>query len=271
MDPSLFSSIIDRYMTEPQASLLNGIILGINISHKNELYAQLQHVGLLHLVVLSGSNILFLSAVTLKASEIFGKHVSILLTILIIIFFVLFVGPQAPIIRAAICQILTLVAYLLGKKALPLYLLFLSLFLILLFVPSWISSVSLYLSYGASLGLILFSSKQVYRPNKSDSVRRKLKGYIVSELQTTFAAQIFTAPIIFLYFKQISIFGPLANLLVAWTIPPLMILGLFSAVLGKLHFVLGFLPAQLAYGLLTYNVWIIKLLDHLPFGFFDFS
>lgn len=255
--PSIFTSIINSYLPEPQASLLNGIIFGINLKTTKAFYTELKTVGLLHLVVLSGQNITLLSAIIAKITEFFGKQISLVLTILILIFFVMFVGPQAPIIRATFMGVLTLVAIIYGKKNTVLYTLFLSLIFIAIFWPKWLTTVSLQLSYGATLGIIFFGPK-------------KKRGYVVDNLQMSLAAQIFTAPIIFFHFREISLISPLANICVAWLIVPLMLLGFATALLGKLNFVLGILPGYIAYGLLTYMVWVVNLLSKIPGAYFKF-
>ncbi|KKP34439.1 MAG: Competence protein ComEC, partial [Candidatus Roizmanbacteria bacterium GW2011_GWA2_32_13] len=154
--PSIFTNVINSYLPEPHASLLNGIIFGINLKTSKLFYEQLKIVGLLHLVVLSGINITMLGAIIANITGFLGKRASILLTILTIILFILFVGPQAPIVRAGIMGMLTLVAVLYGRKNIGLYSLFLSLIIIAIVFPDWLASVSLYLSYGATLGIMLF-------------------------------------------------------------------------------------------------------------------
>ena len=255
--PSIFPSIITPYLPEPQASLLNGIIFGVNLKTTKIFYEQLKMVGLLHLVVLSGSNISLLSAMIAKLTEFLGKQVSLLITILIIIIFIIFVGPQAPIIRAGFMGILTLVAILYGKKYTALYILLLSIIFIAIFWPDWLTTISLQLSYGATLGIIIFGPK----------IKRN---YFIDQLHLSLAAQIFTTPIIFLYFKQISLISLLSNILVAWFISPLMIFGFLTAFLGKIHYIFGLIPAYICYGLLTYMVWVIEILAKIPFGFFKF-
>jgi len=51
-------------------------------------------------------------------------------------------------------------------------------------------------------------------------------------------------------------------------IPPLMIFGFATALFGKIHYILGLLPAYICYGILTYMVFIIKGLSKVPYGFF---
>lgn len=255
--PSIFTSVINSYLPEPEASLLNGMIFGVSLKTTKEFYQQLKIVGLLHLVVLSGMNITLLAAMISSITKYFSKVISTVITILTIILFVIFVGPQAPIIRAAFMGILTHVAIITGRKNFVLYALFLSLIFIIIFWPSWLKTISLQLSYGATFGIILFGQ------TKSDN-------FVWKNLRLTLAAQIFTVPIIFIYFKQISLISPLANLLVSEMIAPLMIFGFLTAFLGKISYFLGLIPSYICYGLLTYMVWVINTLAKIPFAYFAF-
>lgn len=252
--PLLFSSVINNYLPEPHSSLLNGIIFGMNIKTSKIFYEQLKAVGLLHIVVASGTNITIMATFIGSLTAIFGKRISCLITILSIILFILFIGFQAPIIRAGIMSLLTLVAILFGRKNYALYSLLISLIFISLLFPKWLTSISLFLSYGATLGIILFG------PKPTDSG-------IVKELKTTLSAQLFTAPIIFLFFRQISFIAPFSNILVAPVVPVLMVFGFLTAILGKINYLLGLLPAYLCYGLLTYIIWVVQYLSQLPFAF----
>ena len=255
--PSIFASVINSYLPEPEASLLNGMIFGVSLKTTKEFYQQLKIVGLLHLVVLSGMNITLLSAMISSITKYFSKVMSTMITILTIILFIIFVGPQAPIIRAAFMGILTHVAIITGRKNFVLYALFLSLIFILIFWPDWLKTISLQLSYGATFGIILFG-------------QTRSNNFVWKNLRLTLAAQIFTVPIIFIYFKQISLITPLANLLVSEMIAPLMIFGFLTAFLGKVSYFLGLVPAYICYGLLTYMVWIINMLAKIPFAFVQF-
>ena len=256
-NPSVFTSVINSYLPEPHASLLNGILFGINLQAGKVFYEQLKIVGLLHIVVLSGINITMLAAIISSITNFLSKRLSTVITILMIILFILFVGPQAPIIRAGFMGILTLVAILSGRKNLVIYSLFLSVIFIAFFWPKWLTTISFYLSYGATLGIVLFG-------------QTKNRNNLVKDLRVSLAAQAFTTPIIFLYFKQISLIAPISNLLIAGVIPPLMIFGFLTAILGKLNYFLGLIPSYLCYGILTYMVFVIETLSKLPFIYFKF-
>src|SRR4030042_1356909 len=119
LTPQIFTEVINSYLPEPQASLLNGIIFGINLKTGKIFYDQLKMVGLLHLVVLSGINITLLATIVGSLTRFLSKKYSLLITILIVILFICFVGPKAPIIRAGFMGILTFVGIIMKRKTYP--------------------------------------------------------------------------------------------------------------------------------------------------------
>lgn len=266
-NPKIFTSVINSYLPEPHASLLNGIIFGISLKTSKVLYEELKMVGLLHIVVLSGMNITLLASIIAPLTSFLSKQLSLLLTILTIIIFIIFVGPKAPIIRAGFMGILTLVAVFYGRKYYALYGLFLSVVFIAIFWPKWLGTLSFQLSVGATLGIILFGQ---VKNKKIKNFPDVLFQVFWKEFKPSLAAQIFTAPLIFLYFKQLSLISPLANVLVAPVIGNLMIFGFLTAFLGKINFYLGLIPAWVCYLFLSYIVWVVETLSKIPGIFIKF-
>lgn len=267
--PDYFASVINGYLPEPQASLLNGILFGINLKTSKEFYLELQKVGLVHMVVLSGTNIAILALIIDSLLSGFSKNTRLLITSFLVIIFVIFVSPQAPIVRAALLYIITAVSFIYGFHTFSVYILLLTCTLSLIVYPAWLTSISFQLSYAATLGLILFARRK--KTSATDSNIKKFIQWVKEDLHISLAAQVFTVPIIFIYFKQISLISPIANLLTAWIIPPLMIFGFMTAILGKLNYFLGLPSSYICYGMLTYMIWIIHQLSSLPFIFIDFS
>lgn len=265
LSPSIFTDVINSYLPEPHASLMNGILFGIPLKTSRLFYQQLKTVGLLHIVVLSGMNITILAAIIGVLTTNLGKKVSIMITILFVIVFVFFVGPEAPIIRAGIMGILTLVAFYYGRKNTALYALLISAIVLLIFWPKMFNTISFQLSYGATLGIILWGNTKI-KDRQKNFIGRSIYS-IWKELKLSFAAQIFTVPIIFLHFKEISFIAPLSNILISFVIPPLMVFGFLTVILGKIHFWLGILPSYILYGLLSYIILVVDLLSKITFGY----
>lgn len=268
--PEIFTSIMNSYFPEPHASLINGILFGIPLQKSTLFYTELRIVGLLHIVVLSGINITLLAVFIALTTSRFGKSISLVITILTIILFILFVRPQAPVVRAGIMGIVTFVAVFVGRKSVALYSLLLSAFIIALFWPQWLTSLSFHLSFMATLGLILFGSKSDYLSRGSNLNIGRASSFVYQDIRISFAAQIFTVPIIFLAFREISLISPLANLLVAFTIAPLMLFGFLTAFLGKVDLMLGLPSALICYGILQYIITVVHFLSKFPFASMKF-
>lgn len=265
-DPSIFTEVIKSYLPEPHASLLNGIIFGVKIKTDKVFYEQLKTVGLVHIVVLSGMNITLLSTIISKLTSFLSKQLSTLITIACIILFIIFVGPAPPIIRAGFMGVLTLIAVLFGRKTITLYSLLLSGIFIAIFWPQWPRTISFQLSYAATFGLIIFTKPSSHSDKKNKTIFHSVKTYISDELYTSLAAQVFTVPLIFVFFKQISFISPISNILVSWLIAPLMIFGFLTAILGNIHPYLGIIPAFVCYIMLSYIIFIVKILALIPFA-----
>ncbi len=162
------TSLTNSYFHEPHASLLNGILLGRQLFVTQTFYDQLKQVGLIHIVVLSGMNITMVSAIVLSSLiPLLGRRIATIITIAIIIGFILFVGAEAPVVRAGIMGILALIGILYGRKTLMVWLLFLSGLIMVLFNHEWLTSISFQLSFAATLGIILFGSGEHEKDNKN--------------------------------------------------------------------------------------------------------
>ncbi len=267
---NIFTNVVNSYFYEPHASLLNGILFGKTIKTSKIFYQQLKITGLLHIVVASGTNLTIFSGIIANFTQFFSKQIAILINIILIIFYIYLVGIQAPIIRAGFMTFLTLVALLIGRKTYILYLLLISLLPVLilhLFYPKQITVLSTLLSYGATLGLILFGRTKNFQPR---NYWEKIKFNLLKEIQPTLATQIFTTPIIFFYFKQISLISPLTNLLITPFIPPLMIAGFLTAFFGKIHYFLGLPFSFVCQTILDYMLFIINFFSQIPYGFIQF-
>lgn len=265
----LFTGLINRFYHEPYASLMNGILLGRPLFVTDTFYTQLKEVGLIHIVVLSGMNITMLSSIVLTALvPLIGRTLATGITILCIGLFVLFVGAEAPVVRAAIMGILALVGLLFGRKTLTLWLLILSALIMLVFNPTWLTSISFQLSFGATLGIILFGSTEETQEDKKTS--SSIWRYLNDELRISLSAQVFTLPLIFWYFRQISIVSPLTNIAVAWTITPIMLIGMASIAVGVFSEKIGFVLSWLAYPLLYWIVLVVETASKIPFASLQF-
>ncbi len=276
--------IINSYLPEPHASLLNGMVLGKQLFVTKTFYEQLKIVGLIHIVVLSGSNISMLSAIILNLIvKWVGQRAATIITVICITFFIWSVGAEPPVVRAGIMGMLSLIALMFGRKSMALYTLFVSSVIMVIINPEWLSSISFQLSVSATLGIILFGKvDSVILSNAKDPdkdipdrffssgrwirMTRIFKSYIHEEFRISIAAQVFTLPVIFWYFRTLSLVAPLANVMISWLVAPIMVIGIVILVIGNISWHAGFVLSWLAYGMIQIIIWVVELLATIPYA-----
>ncbi len=262
-----FIAVINQSLPEPQAGLLNGILFGVKAHLDSQLYQALITTGTVHIIALSGQNISILTNVISKLTIPLGRKKSSLITIICILAFILFVGPSSTIIRAAIMGCLSLLAVYFGKQLWSLLSLFLAAGVMLLFKPDLVAEISFQLSFLATLGIILYGSTP--RSDSSD-LSKQLWQDIRINFQTTIAAQVFTAPVILIHFHRFSIIAPITNVLIAWMITPIMVLGFITSIVGWLFLPLGQVTGYVVLVPLQLMVLIVDSCAKIPFASISF-
>ncbi|MCG3209242.1 MAG: hypothetical protein FOGNACKC_02863 [Anaerolineae bacterium] len=105
------SESINRSLAEPYASLLNGILLGIETGIPRALYESFNLTGTSHVIVISGSNISVIAAILLLLGQhIFGKQYAPPLAIIGIGLYTFLVGADAAVSRAAVMGLVFILA-----------------------------------------------------------------------------------------------------------------------------------------------------------------
>lgn len=242
---------INRILPEPQASFLAGLLLGVKRNLPEDLLEDFKRTSTTHIIVLSGYNITiiavlltgFLNLLTLP------RKYSFYLAALGIIGFVWLVGPSPSVIRAMIMGILLLLTIKINRLYNKRNVLAFTAFLMLLYDPyQLLHSISFQLSFAATLGIVYLYPKL---------------SRLGEILGTTLAAQATVFPIIFFYFREISLIAPLANLLILPAVP-------FSLLFGSLGILLGKFFAWPAWLFLTYEIKVVGFLADLPWAAIKF-
>ena len=274
---SNFVSIITRVLPEPHAGLLAGILFGTKTSISTDLYDALVITGTLHIAALSGMNITILTKLFFSAFIlILPKWISSILTIVVIVGFVFFVGPSPSIIRAAIMGSITIIAPLTGRMKTALITWGITIASMLLVQPSLIGNLSFQLSALASLGMIVFwkqsDPQRQSVPSTLSHLRylrylsKELWSMVKLELHTTLSAQVFTIPLILFTFGRISLISPVTNILIGWTIPIITTLGLCVSIFGWIWLPLGQLLAWITWVFLEWLVQAVIITSRIPFA-----
>jgi len=130
------------------------------------------------------------------------------------------------------------------------YILFLTGFVMLFLWPQFLTDVGFQLSFAATLGIMVIPS-----------LFKRWENALSGDFLTTFSAQATTLPILLGSFGTYSLWSVLVNLLVLWTVPVLMILGGFAAMVS---FVFAPLSKLLLYLCLPFLVYFQFITGFLP-------
>ncbi len=252
----------------PDASaLFLGVTLGVREEFDRDLYQAFADTGILHVVAASGSNVSILAAVLLPFFMVLAKRkLAVVITGSSLVWYALLAGFDPAIIRACLMALITFSAQVIGRQHLSYFVLFLTAWGMLMVAPGLIENVGFQLSFGATFGILflkpLLDTFRVIAP----------LGLIRDDFTTTLAATWGTVPILLWQFGSFSQLGILVNMLVLWTVPIMMVLGLVGAV-ASLVWSLCALPfALLAYPFLAYFLGVVKLIHPyvLPISIAEF-
>lgn len=251
---------------EPRAGALSlGLVIGDTSSFEPTTEEAFRRAGLSHLVAVSGSNVaIVLGAVLLLASRL-AAAVRLGLAGAALFLFVLVVGPEPSVLRAAAMGSVALIALFLGRRSEPLAALCLSGLVLSALRPSLVFSLGFWLSVAATLGIILWATDLSTLVERVTGPGKK-RLWLAAAFGVTCAAQFAVAPLLALVFGKLSVAGPLANLLAVPAVPPATILGFLAAVTGTLAPPLGELFATLSHPFLAWILWIADSFGGAPWA-----
>jgi competence protein ComEC len=265
--------IVYFFYPDPEASLLAGILLGVQSGIPQKVQEAFRLTGTSHIIVISGFNITIIAALfTFMFSRILGERKGAIVSAIGIIFYTLLVGANAAVLRAAILGMLTLLGHQVGRRQVGLNSLTFVAAFMAIFTPTILWDVSFQLSFAATLGIMLYAEPFTHwftifaaRFMPQDKADR-LAGPVGEYFLLTLAAQLTTLPLMIYYFKRISLTALIANPLILPAQPPLMVLGGLSVLTGMLLRPIGQLLAWSAWPFTAYTIRMVEWLATIPHG-----
>jgi len=223
---------------------VSGVVLGDKSMISQDFWQKLQQTGTLHIMVASGMNIAMFSQGLLSFFLLlFKRRLAICCLIVVIWFYSIMTGMAPPMVRAACMVSLIYLGGIVGRETEGGRVLFLTGLLMIFSNPVLIFDVGFQLSFLATAGLVyiqpLFCKGKVLGNN--------------SNFTSSLAAQIATLPILVVNFGQLNLLSPMINLIILWTIPFILQMGMVIGVLGLLWIKLADLASYLVYPLLFFS------------------
>ena len=233
------SAIVSRLMPEPEASLMQGILLGIRSSIPDELYEDYNQTGTSHIIVISGANITIVAALFAQTfGRLWGKRRAYWFAVIGIALYILLVGADPVVIRAGVMGALYITAIRLGRRSTAYVALIASAVVLTMINPQALWDLGFQLSFAAVLGLILFAPilerafECMLVPAASNERIQSALRYFGDFVVITLAAGLMTLPLIAYSYQRVSLIAPIANLLIAPVQPPIMLLGGLATLVG---------------------------------------
>lgn len=254
---------------ETAAAILRAELLGDRSGIDTALSSRFSEAGVSHLFAVSGLHCAFLLTLLSLLVGPQRRRLLAAVGIAVLTVYMLMVGLTPSVVRACIMQFFLLLAPLFLRDADPPTSLASALLVILLWNPYAAQSVSLQLSFGAMLGLILVTPRVHdffagrIRPRKKPV--RAAVSFLLSTLCSTLGAMVFTVPLTAYYFGVFSTVAPLTSLLciplASWN----FMAGFLTALLGFV-----FLPAAQVLGyvcrvLTKLFLWVVDLACAIPY------
>lgn len=271
-------SALLKAFPEPQASLLAGILLGIESGIPTKVRQAFIDSGAMHIIAISGFNITLLTGLFMAIlSRTLGRWRGMVVSMGLIGVYVVLVGANASVVRAGIMGILSLLASQIGRRQSGINSLVFVAALMALFEPDILWDVSFQLSFAATLGLVLYALplnewavRQLTRLMQAETAQRF--GNLISEWTLfTLAAQLTTLPILLYHFRHLSLIAFLVNPLILPVQPAVMVGGGIAMFLTLIYAPLGQLAAFLVLPLVTYTIRMVEWSAALPSSAVRFS
>ena len=254
---------IESVLIEPQAGLGEGLLLGVKQALGEDLEDAFRTTGIIHIVVLSGYNVMLVVAfVMFIFSFLLPPKARLIAGIISIIIFALIVGLSATVVRASVMACLLLTAQAYGRtydivRALLLagaVMIFINPFLLLY-------DIGFQFSFMATLGLVLIAPK--FEGLVTEGFKHiGIKDFFIA----TVATQIAVLPLLLYYIGEVSLIAVVVNVLVLPVVPLAMLATFLAGAVALFSTTLALPFSFVAHGVLTYVISVATYFATIPFA-----
>jgi len=249
---------LDELLPEGQVrKLSSGVLTGERETMSDEVFGAFKMTGTAHILAVSGMNVGLLALVIqifLQRMKIttFGRWLSFLLFLFILIVYCYVTGNSASVKRAAFMAMVLMGGETLGRKTWPVNSLALADILILFFDPLDLLNPGFLMTNGAVLAIFLIYPVFIPSGKQGGGFLRGIKTLLLSSVMITLAAIIGVSPVIAYYFGTFSVISILANIpvvlfstLLMYALVPMLLVNLFSSALASIFAASSYFLAEL--------------------------
>jgi len=264
---------IDFYISGDEGELLKGLVTGDRDGISEEVKDNFVKAGVMHIVAVSGLNVAYVIIIVNLLLSLFRipKKIRYLITIIFLVFYVIYTGHPPSIIRAAIMGAVILLSFIVQRKPNIYNSLGLSAIIILAIDSKQLFDSGFILSYTATFSVVFFydiiNTRLIQRIKFNKNKIFTFLRPILLMLMVTVAAQIGTVLVSAYYFEKISFVSFFTNLVVVPLSNLSLALGFVQILLSTIS---NFLASSVAVSnklLLSFILLFTKFTSQLPYAF----
>lgn len=251
--------VIYESLPRREAGLLAGMVAGDKEGIDREFWQYLKNSGLLHVVIVSGSNMILLGGIVIEnLAWILGRKMAILVGFLLLWGYAGLTEWQVPVLRAVLLLFVYYWAQLLGRRFDVWRALVLVVGMMLFIDWQMIMGVSFWLSLVAFGAVVLHSVKQNSSRMGNGGGRGGVREVFYDNFMMALWVGVWVMPILALQFGEISLVAPIVSGLVVGMVGVVTLMGGLGAVIGVFVPILGKGLVWLTYPLLKYFVVVTE-------------
>lgn len=260
---------IDLLYKGDYKEFLNGILLGNTSTLDKDLKESFRESSLSHILAISGMHVSYIVIgleIILKNLIVNKKKRNYILIVLLIIFSFL-TGLKASCLRAVITYSFLLLASNTYRKNNFYISLAISIIIILLINPFNLFNIGMWLSYFATIGIVIFSKliKRIINL-KIIKTQNAFLNRVIDIFSISVSAQILIFPITIYCFNKISFSFFISNILISFIIGPILALGYTSILFSIVFFPIAKIIANIENILIKLLFIISKICSKIPFS-----
>lgn len=268
---SSLAEIFKKYLSPKEAALMIALVLGQQDYIPNTLRQLFVETGTAHILAVSGFNVGVVAFVAFFILKLFflPRKVQYVFSILVVIFYAVVTGGQAPVVRSAIMAVIFLLSFLIDHEADVLNSLALAAMILLIVNPLNLFDVGFQLSFLSVFFIVRMYPVILKIIQATFQIEHNfLIDHLAQSLAVSLAAFIGVSGLIVYYFGIVTPISIVANLVIVPLSSINIVLGLCLLMIHNVSPIFAQAFAMCIHLCLNVTVVFAYLLSQLPLAFF---
>jgi competence protein ComEC len=264
---------LDRFVGGEEAKFLKGLVIGERSEITTEVKTAFINSGVMHILAVSGLHVVIVTMILLVLLQVLRipENIRIVITSLLLIYYIFLTGGAASVARAVFMAIIFLGGKLFEQKSDIYNTLAISAIFLLIIDAKQLFQPGFQLSFVAVFSL-------VYLYPKFYGMKNLLPDYIndnrwinaiAALIAVSLAASIGTLPFTSIYFGKITLIGIVANMIIVPLSNIILALGMLTVAVSYISAWIASLYAEATSFLTWLLLRLVELFGNLPFSYID--